>query len=56
VYHYLAAQSSFMTVSVADVHVHVQRLVSMVRMATMLECITEEQRSLVQSHVKHVFL
>jgi hypothetical protein len=44
-YHYVAAQSSFMTVSVADAHAHVQRLVSVVKMATVLEeYATEEQR------------
>jgi hypothetical protein len=37
VYHYVAAQSSFMTVYVEDVHTHVQRLVSVVKIATMLE-------------------
>jgi hypothetical protein len=38
-----------MTVWVADVHVHVGRLVSVVKMATMLEeCNTEETCSIVQ--------
>jgi hypothetical protein len=38
-----------MTVWVADAHAHVQRLVSAVEMATVLEvCITEEQRSLLR--------
>jgi hypothetical protein len=38
-----------MTVYVADAHAHVQRLVSVVKMATMLEeCTAEKQRSLVQ--------
>jgi hypothetical protein len=46
VYREIAAQSSFMTVEVADAHAHVQRLVSVVKMATVLEeCINEEQRS-----------
>jgi hypothetical protein len=37
-----------MIVNVADAHAHVQRLVSVVRMAIVLEeCITKEQRSLV---------
>jgi hypothetical protein len=37
-----------MTVYVADAHAHVQRLVSVVKMATVLEeCIIEEQRSVV---------
>jgi hypothetical protein len=37
-----------MTVYVADVHAHVQRLVSVVKLATVLEeYITEEQRSVV---------
>jgi hypothetical protein len=37
-----------MTVEVADVHVHVQRLVSVVKMATVLEeCKTEVQLSVV---------
>jgi hypothetical protein len=38
-----------MTVYVADAHGHVQRLVSVVKMATELdECKTEEQRSLLR--------
>jgi hypothetical protein len=38
-----------MTVYVAEAHVHVQRLVSVVKMVTLLEeCITEEQRSIVR--------
>jgi hypothetical protein len=38
-----------MSVYVADAHVHVQRLVSVVKMATVLEeCATENQRSLVR--------
>jgi hypothetical protein len=38
-----------MTVYVADAHVHVQRLVSLVKMATLLEeYTTEEQRSVVR--------
>jgi hypothetical protein len=37
-----------MTVWVADAHAHVQRLVSAVRIATVFECITEEQRSVVR--------
>jgi hypothetical protein len=37
-----------MTAYVADVHARVQRLVSIVKMATVLEdCTTEEQRSVV---------
>jgi hypothetical protein len=45
----LAAQSSFMTVKVADAHAHIQRLVSVVKMATVLEdCTSEEQRSVVR--------
>jgi hypothetical protein len=37
-----------MTVYVADAHAHVQRLVSVVKMATVLEeCTIEEQRSVV---------
>jgi hypothetical protein len=41
-----------MTVEVADVHAHVQRLVSVVKMATVLEkCATEEQRSVVRFFV-----
>jgi hypothetical protein len=35
-----------MTVSVADAHAHIQRLVSVVKLATVLEdCTTEEKRS-----------
>jgi head-tail adaptor len=38
-----------MTVSVAKAHAHVQRLVSIAKMATVLEdCTTEEQRSTVR--------
>jgi hypothetical protein len=38
-----------MTVSVADAHAHVQRLVSVVKMATVLEeCTNEEQSSVVR--------
>jgi hypothetical protein len=38
-----------MTVKVADAHAHVQRLVSVVEMATMLEVYTiEEKRSVVR--------
>jgi hypothetical protein len=41
-----------MTVQIADAHVDVQRLVSVVKMATVLEeCITEEQRSIVRCFV-----
>jgi hypothetical protein len=48
-YHYVAAQSSFMIVLVADAQAHVQRLVLVVRMTTVLEvCTTKEQRSVVQ--------
>jgi hypothetical protein len=37
-----------MTTYVANAHVHVQRLVSVVKMTTMLdECTTEKQRSVV---------
>jgi hypothetical protein len=44
-----AAQSIFMTVYVADAHAHVQKLISVVKMATVLEgCTTEEQRSAVR--------
>jgi hypothetical protein len=35
-------ESSFMTVSIADVHAYVQRLVSVVKMATMLEDCTKK--------------
>jgi hypothetical protein len=39
-----------MTVEVADAHAHGQRLVSVVKVATVLdECTTEEQRSVVRS-------
>jgi hypothetical protein len=49
VYHYVAAQSSFITVQVADAHAHVQRLVSVVNMANVLEgCTTEEHDSFVR--------
>jgi hypothetical protein len=38
----------FMRVQVADAHAHVQRLVSVIRMVTILEeCNTKEQRSVV---------
>jgi hypothetical protein len=38
-----------MTVYVADLHEHLQRLVSVVKMATVLEeCIIQEQRSVVR--------
>jgi hypothetical protein len=41
-----------MAVQVADVHAHVQRLVSVVKMATVLETYTtEEQRSLMRFSV-----
>jgi hypothetical protein len=51
-YHKVAAQSSFMTVLVADAHAHVQSLVSVVKMATVLEeYSTEEQRSVVHFSV-----
>jgi hypothetical protein len=47
--HYVAAQSSFMRVKVADAHEHVQMLVSVVKMATVLEDYpTEEQQSTVR--------
>jgi hypothetical protein len=46
-YHYVAAQSSFMTVWVSDTHAHVQNLVS--EMANVLEVYTtEDQRSVVR--------
>jgi hypothetical protein len=48
VYHSVAARSSIKKVKVADKHAHVQRLVSVVQMATMLEgCTTEEQHFVV---------
>jgi hypothetical protein len=37
VYHLVAAQSSFMTVHVADAYAQVHRLVSVVKMATVLK-------------------
>jgi hypothetical protein len=37
------AQSSFMTVYLADAHAHVQRLLSVVNMATVLEEYTIEE-------------
>jgi wyosine [tRNA(Phe)-imidazoG37] synthetase (radical SAM superfamily) len=38
-----------MTVLVVEAHAHIQRLVSVVKMATVLEvCTTEEQRSVVR--------
>jgi hypothetical protein len=38
-----------MTVEVEDAHAHVQRLVLVIKMVTVLdECITEEQRSVVR--------
>jgi hypothetical protein len=38
-----------MTVKVSDAHTHVQRLVSIVKMATVLEeCTTKEQSSIVR--------
>jgi hypothetical protein len=40
-----------MTVKVADMHVHVQRLVSVVKMVTMHECVTKERRSVVNFFV-----
>jgi hypothetical protein len=39
VYHYVVAQFSFMTVQVADVHAHVQGLVSVLKMANWLKSI-----------------
>jgi hypothetical protein len=40
------AQNNFITVYIADVHVHIQRIVSVVKVATMLEaCTTEKQHS-----------
>jgi hypothetical protein len=44
-YHFVAAQPSFMTAYVVNAHAHVQRLVSVVRMAVVEECTAEEQRS-----------
>jgi hypothetical protein len=45
----VAGQSSFKTVKVADAHAYVQKLVSVVKMATVLEeCATDEQRSVVR--------
>jgi hypothetical protein len=40
-----------MTVCVADAHARVQRVVLVVKMATVLECATEEQRSVVRFFV-----
>jgi hypothetical protein len=49
VYHDVAAKFSFMIVYVADTHAHVQRQVSVVKMATMPgKCNTEEQRSVLR--------
>jgi hypothetical protein len=49
-YHQVAAQSHFMTVWVVDAQSHVQRLVAVVKMVTVLEeCTTKEQRSTVRS-------
>jgi hypothetical protein len=49
VYHWVAAQSSFITVYVAGMHAHVQRPVSVVKMATALEEYTiDEQSSVVR--------
>jgi hypothetical protein len=49
VYHEVAAQPSFLTVYVAEAHAHVQRLISVIKMATVLEDFTtEEQRSVVR--------
>jgi hypothetical protein len=46
-YHWVAAQSIFLVVEIAGAHV--QRLVSVVRMATVLEeCNTEDQRSVMR--------
>jgi hypothetical protein len=45
-YQYVAAQSRFVTVWVTDGHVHVQRLVSVVKTVSLFEeCTTEEQRT-----------
>jgi hypothetical protein len=44
----MAVQSSFMTVWVANVHVHDQRMISAVKLATVLECTTEEQHSVLR--------
>jgi hypothetical protein len=49
VYQKVAEQSSVMTVYVADAHAHIQRLVSVAKMATVFEeLMTEEQRSVVR--------
>jgi hypothetical protein len=49
VYNEAATQSIFMIVFVADAHAHVQKLVSVVKMATEFEgCTIEEQRSAVR--------
>jgi hypothetical protein len=46
-----------MRVQVADAHAHVQRLVSVVKMATVLdEHITEEQRSAVRFCRQRIFI
>jgi hypothetical protein len=46
VYHYFAAQFSFMTVYVSEARAQIQRLVSVVKMATVHEaCTTKEHRS-----------
>jgi hypothetical protein len=37
-----------MTVYIADVHAHIQRPVSTLKMATVLECTTEEQNSVLR--------
>jgi hypothetical protein len=57
VYHWVAAQSSFMRVYAADAHAHVQRFVSVVEMATVIEeYTTEEQRSVVRFLFSMLFL
>jgi hypothetical protein len=49
-YHQVASQFSFIIVYVADAHAQVQRFVSVVKMATVLEeYTTEEQRPVVRS-------
>jgi hypothetical protein len=54
---YIGAQSIFMTVWAADAHAHVQKLVSVNKMATLLQgCTTEEQRSVVRLFVGKISL
>lgn len=50
------SQSGCMTVQVAEAHAHVQRLVSVVKMATMLvECRTEEQEEVAETTIKDFY-